>query len=212
MKVEVYNLSGVNIEHAGEAGELVVTRAHPSVPAYLWGDTSGEIFRKTYYDTYPGVWRQGDYMVVNPLTKGMMILGRSDGILNRSGIRFGSSEIYSILEVFSSVIEDTLCIGQRRPTDEDERILLFVKMRPGQKLSKDLKEDIRARIRDGLTPRHLPNDIFEVKDIPYTGNGKKIEFAVKQIVSGSKLTPSGAVSNPESLLLYYQYAEAKGKL
>ncbi|KAG6813667.1 hypothetical protein H0H92_008904 [Tricholoma furcatifolium] len=155
IKVEVYDLSGVNIENTSEAGELVVTRPHPSVPVYFWGDISGEKLRNAYYEKYP----------------------------------------------------DTLCIGQRRLFDEDERILLFVKMQIGQKLSENLKRDIHGKIREQLTSRHIPDDILEVADIPYTRNGKKIELAVKQIVSGSKLTPSGDVANPEVLQLYYQFAE-----
>ncbi|RDB25381.1 Acetoacetyl-CoA synthetase [Hypsizygus marmoreus] len=215
MKIEVYDQSGKNIEHSGEAGEMVCSRPHPSIP-YFWDDKGGEKFHSTYYVTFPGVWRQGDLMAVNPATGGMMMLGRSDGVLNRSGIRFGSGEIYSVMERFSARIEDSFCVGQRRPQDVDERILLFVKMRPGQRFSKALVKEIEHSIRNGMSSRHVPDFIFEIEDIPYTVNGKKIEVAVKKIVSGQKVKPSGAVGNPDAFRWYYPYARleerARGKL
>jgi acetoacetyl-CoA synthetase len=207
MKVEVFDTSGNNIEHTGLPGELVCTRPHISLPVAFWGDESGEKFRKAYFDHFPGVWRQGDFVVANPKTKGIMVLGRSDGVLNPSGVRFGSGEIYTVLEQFSSVLDDSLCVGQRRPQDTDERVLLFVKMRPGQKFTKELEGKIRAAIRKALSARHVPAFVLEVTDIPYTVNGKKIEIAVKHIVSGSDLKPSGTVANPESLQLYYRYRD-----
>jgi len=207
MKVEVFDPDGNNIEHTGQPGELVCTRPHPSLPLAFWGDDSGKKLREAYFSMYPGVWRQGDFMVINPATKGMIILGRSDGVLNPSGVRFGSGEIYTVLETFSDSIDDSLCIGQRRPQDKDERVLLFLKMRPGYKFTPELVADIKTSIRKGLSARHVPSYIFEVSDIPYTVNGKKIEIAVKQIVSGSNLQPSGTVANPESLQLYYKYRD-----
>ncbi|KAF8199886.1 acetoacetyl-CoA synthetase [Mycena galopus ATCC 62051] len=207
MKVEVFDAEGNNIEHTGVAGEMVCTRPHPSLPVRFWGDDSGAKFREAYYSTYPGIWRQGDFIVVNPKTKGIMILGRSDGVLNPSGVRFGSGEIYNVLEQFTKAIDDSLCVGQRRPQDKDERVLLFLKMRQGYKLDDRLIADIKDAIRKALSARHVPSFIFEIGDIPYTVNGKRIEIAVKQIVSGSNLKPSGTVANPESLQLYYKYRD-----
>ncbi|KAJ7739028.1 acetoacetyl-CoA synthetase [Mycena maculata] len=207
MKVEVFDPYGNNIESTGTAGELVCTRPHPSLPVRFWGDESGAKFRDAYYSTYPGIWRQGDFIVLNPKTKGLMILGRSDGVLNPSGVRFGSGEIYTVLERFSAVINDSLCVGQRRPQDKDERVLLFLKMRAGCTLDTRLITDIKSTIRSALSARHVPAYMLEIEDIPYTVNGKKIEIAVKQIVSGSDLKPSGTVANPESLQLYYKYRD-----
>ncbi|KAJ7879114.1 acetoacetyl-CoA synthetase [Mycena leptocephala] len=207
MKVEVFDAEGKNIEHTGIAGEMVCTRPHPSLPVKFWGDDSGAKFRDTYYSTYPGIWRQGDYIVVNPKTKGIIVLGRSDGVLNPSGVRFGSSEIYSVLEQFSSTIDDFLCVGQRRAQDKDERVLLFLKMRKGYKLDERVIGEIKSVIRTSLSARHVPSFVFEIEDIPYTVNGKRIEIAVKQIVSGSNMKPSGTVANPESLQLYYKYRD-----
>ncbi|PSR79238.1 hypothetical protein PHLCEN_2v7096 [Hermanssonia centrifuga] len=205
MAVEIFDHEGKSIEDTGLPGELVCTRPHPSMPIRFWGDKNDEKYRKSYFDTYPGVWRQGDFMVKNPSTKGLIILGRSDGVLNPSGVRFGSAEIYSVLEQFRDVLDDSLCVGQRRPEDKDERVLLFLKMRPGHQLSDSLSNSIREAIRKALSARHVPAYIFEIQEIPYTVNNKKIEIAVKQIVSGSNLKPSGTVANPESLQLYYKY-------
>ncbi|KII92555.1 hypothetical protein PLICRDRAFT_37325 [Plicaturopsis crispa FD-325 SS-3] len=210
MKVEVFNSMGKNIEDTGSPGELVCSRPHPSIPVCFWGDESGEKFRKAYYDTYPGIWRQGDFIAVNPQTKGIMILGRSDGVLNPSGVRFGSGEIYTVMEAFSGVVEDSLCVGQRRPQDKDERVLLFLKMRSGHTCTSDLIARVKNAIRSSLSPRHVPSYVFETSDIPYTVNGKKIEIAVKQIVSGVEVQPSGTVANPEALQLYYQYRDIEG--
>ncbi|EPT04586.1 hypothetical protein FOMPIDRAFT_1156848 [Fomitopsis schrenkii] len=209
MKVEIFDLDGKNVEDEGVPGELVCTRPHPSQPLGFWGDESGEKVRKAYFTTYPGVWHQGDFIVKNPKTQGLMILGRSDGVLNPSGVRFGSAEIYSVLEDFSDGVDDSLCVGQRRPQDKDERVLLFLKMRPGHPFSDALVNRIRSAIRTALSPRHVPAHISEIEEIPYTVNGKKIEIAVKQIVSGSTLKPSGTVANPDSLKLYYKFRDVE---
>ncbi|KAA1471742.1 acetoacetate-CoA ligase [Dentipellis sp. KUC8613] len=208
MKVEIFDPSGKNIENSGQPGELVCTRPHPSMPIKFWGDDAqGTKFLRSYFDVYPGVWRHGDFIAKNPRTGGLIIYGRSDGVLNPSGVRFGSGEIYSVMERFSSVIDDTICVGQRRAQDVDERVLLFVKMRPGHALTPALEREIREAIRKALSARHVPAYIFAVEDIPYTVNSKKIEIAVKQIVSGSKIKPSGTVANPESLQLYYKFQD-----
>ncbi|KAF5327935.1 hypothetical protein D9758_018049 [Tetrapyrgos nigripes] len=209
MKVEIFDPQGRNIEHTGEPGEMVCTRPHPSLPKF-WGDTpDGKKLRETYFSMYPGVWRQGDFMVWNPKTKGIIVLGRSDGVLNPSGIRFGTSEIYNILEQsrFSSRIDDSLCVGQRRPQDDNERVLLFVRMRRGHRFGEGLVKEIKDAIRTSLSARHVPAYVFEVEDVPYTINGKKVEIAVKQIVSGMTMKPSGTVANPEALQLYYKYKD-----
>lgn len=131
----------------------------------------------------PGIWRQGDFLVKNPKTKGLMVLGRrcvfptcfryplfkcirSDGVLNPSGVRFGSAEIYSVLEEFSKAIDDSICVGQRRQQDKDERVLLFLKLRDGHKLTPDFLNKIRTAIRTKLSSRHVPSFIFDVAEIP----------------------------------------------
>ncbi|GJJ15965.1 hypothetical protein Clacol_010244 [Clathrus columnatus] len=207
MKVEVFDPEGRNIEDTFTPGELVCTRPHPSLPLYFWNDKDGKKYHSAYYEKYPGIWTQGDFLVVNPITKGIRILGRSDGVLNPSGVRFGSGEIYAVLERFTDKIDDSLCIGQRRPHDSDERVLLFLKLRTGHKLTPQFEQDIRHAIRTSLSRRHEPTYIFEVTEIPYTINNKKIEIAVKQVISGTTLKPSGTVANPGSLEQYKKYFE-----
>ncbi|KAJ7121278.1 acetoacetate-CoA ligase [Mycena crocata] len=212
MDIQVFDEKGNNIEGSGIPGEMVCVRPHPSLPLYFWGDESGNKYHNSYYNIYPGIWRQGDFIVINPVTKGIKILGRSDGVLNPSGVRFGAAEVYSVLEQFSAVIGDMVCVGQRRPQDADERVLLFLKMRPGNTLNDALIARVKNAIRTGLSPRHVPAYVFEVADIPYTVNGKRIEMAVKEIVSGLVTKPSGTVVNPESLKLFYKYFELEANL
>jgi len=135
----------------------------------------------------------------------MKLTGNRDGVLNPSGVRFGSSEIYAVTEVFPE-IEDSICVGQRRKSDIDERVLLFVKMKTGQAFTADLATRLQLAIRKRYSSRHVPKHVFEVADIPYTVNGKKCEINVKQIVSGQVGAVSGTVSNPSSLDLYREYA------
>jgi acetoacetyl-CoA synthetase len=131
----------------------------------------------------------------------------SDGTLNPSGIRFGSSEIYALIEgpTFHEKILDTLCVGRKRLTDGDETVFLFVKMKEGVEFTESLRRQIQQTIRTGLSPRHVPKFIVEVKDIPVTINGKKVEIAVKKIISGMDVKASSTVANPECLQDYIQY-------
>ena len=130
----------------------------------------------------------------------------SDGVLNPSGVRFGSAEIYDVVEKIPG-IADTLCVGQRRAHDQDEVVVLFVKMEQGHKFTNRIRSIIRDAIRIERTPRHVPKYIFEVKDIPYTMNGKKIELAVKSLISQGTVKANGAVANPEALEHYKQFYE-----
>lgn len=128
----------------------------------------------------------------------------SDGVLNPSGVRFGSAEIYDVLEGFSEV-EDCLCVGQRRESDEDEAVLLFVLMKPKHYISSDLIGRIKKAIQEKYSPRHVPKEVFEVEAIPYTVNGKKCEINVKRILNGMRSVAGGTVANPESLRGYEKY-------
>ncbi|KAF9237547.1 acetoacetate-CoA ligase [Melanogaster broomeanus] len=220
MAVSVYTPSGQPIPASScTPGELVITRPHPSIPLYFLNDTPTHTkFLSAYFRSFPPsldgmlVWRQGDFVVRNPATGGFVFLGRSDGVLNPSGVRFGSAEIYKLVNGETEglqEVEDALCVGQRREGENDERVLLFLKMREGSngKLGKEVRERVRSVIKEGLSRRHVPAGIFEVEDIPYTVNGKKIEIAVKQIISGADVVPSGSVMNPESFKLYYKYRD-----
>lgn len=130
-------------------------------------------------------------------------------MLNPSGIRFGSAEIYAISEgpLFNDEIEDTLCVGRRRPQDRDEAVFLFVKMRHGKTFTRDLETRLRGAIRAGLSPRHEPRFMIEAPEIPVTINGKKVEIAVKRILSGDKVQVSSTVANPESLKFFERFVQ-----
>ncbi|KAI5812685.1 acetoacetyl-CoA synthase [Pyronema omphalodes] len=193
---------------AGEPGELVVTKAYPSMPTMFWGEGGAQQYFNSYFAKYDDVWTQGDFAMVHPHTGGLVMLGRADGVLNPSGVRFGSSEIYSIIEThFTTEIADSIAVGQRRPQDLDESVILFLMMKPGQKFTPQLVKRVKDAIAKGLSKRHVPKYVFETFDIPTTINFKKVELPVKQIVCGKKITPSGTLRNPESLQFYYQFVE-----
>ncbi|KAJ5628089.1 acetoacetyl-CoA synthase, partial [Penicillium lividum] len=203
----------------GEPGELVAIKPFPNMPISFWGDEGGRKYFDAYFARYNNVWTQGDFITINPTTHQITILGRSDGVLNPSGVRFGSAEIYNVIETqFSRQVVDSLCVGQRRPTDDDESVILFLLMRSGSKFSQELAAHIKTTIRKALSTRHVPKYIFETPGIPVTVNMKKVELPVKQIVSGKTMKPSGTLLNPESLHYYYQFAkieevvQAKAKL
>ncbi|KAJ5661517.1 acetoacetyl-synthase [Penicillium maclennaniae] len=195
----------VSIELSEEAGELVCTQPFPSQPLAFYGPGGDEKYRASYFSRFGDhVWSQGDFIRLLPDTKGLLIIGRSDGVLNPSGVRFGSAEIYQVVETIPEIL-DSICVGQRRSFDGDERVLLFVMMKVPHTLDARLVASIKAAIKDRYSPRHVPARIFQVQEIPYTVNGKKCEINVKQIVSGMNTKVSGTVANPESLKLYEQY-------
>ncbi|KAH6697412.1 acetoacetyl-synthase [Plectosphaerella plurivora] len=206
MAVDVYDsLSalGVSIEDSNDPGELVCTQPFPSQPLTFWGPKGSEKYEEAYFSTFPGIWTQGDLIRVNPETRGIQMLGRSDGVLNPSGVRFGSAEIYNVIRLFSEV-EDSICVGQRRPQDRDETVVLFLKLKPTAKRTKALAERIKQRIGTSLSRRHVPKYIFFVDGIPYSNVGKKLEILVKKTINGQK-AESTVVANPESLPGYRRF-------
>ncbi|XP_047738762.1 acetoacetyl-CoA synthetase [Hyalella azteca] len=161
MAIQVWGSEGQRVWD--EAGELVCTQPFPSMPTHFWGDVGHAAYTRAYFTRYPGVWTQGDYCVQSSHTHGLVMLGRSDGVLNPCGVRFGSAEIYAVVEGFVEV-EDSVCVGQRRARDGEERVVLFLKLRqqqqeeqlPQQQLSADLKKKIASAIRERLSARHVP--------------------------------------------------------
>ncbi|XP_015754896.1 PREDICTED: acetoacetyl-CoA synthetase-like [Acropora digitifera] len=204
MAVESWNDEGEAVYD--QSGELVCTKAFPCMPIYFWNDPQGLKYKKAYFDKFPGVWAQGDFCSINTLTGGILMLGRSDGTLNPSGVRFGSAEIYNTVERLEEV-EDSLCVGQQ--TDVGERVVLFLKMANGFRLDNEVITRVKKTIRQRLSPRHIPQIILETKEIPYTASGKKVEVAVKKILSGEHVTSRGALANPDSLDFYYNIQELK---
>lgn len=157
---------GVPVED-GVPGELVAYAAFPTMPITFLGKDGPKRYFDSYFARFEHVWTHGDFIMIHPVTKQVIFLGRSDGVLNPSGVRFGSAEIYSIIESkFADQISDSICIGQRRPTDTDERVILFLLMKPGHDFTPKLVKEVKEAIRKETSPRHVPSFVFETKDIP----------------------------------------------
>jgi len=165
------NGPGEEVPH-GTPGELVAASAFPNIPCFFWGDSNpaaspGTKYHSAYFARFNHVWAHGDFCCVHPVTGNITFLGRADGVLNPSGVRFGSAEIYSVVERhFADRIQDSLCVGQRRPRDADESVMLFVLMKPGHTYTRELVNAVREAIRADLSKRHVPRYIFETPEIP----------------------------------------------
>ncbi|KAH0000938.1 acetoacetate-CoA ligase, partial [Aureobasidium melanogenum] len=207
MAVRAWDYLGADVTSTGDAGDLVCTKPFPCQPVQFWGPTGESKYQSSYFETFPGVWHHGDFIRFNPQTGGLYMLGRSDGILKPSGVRFGSAEIYNILlKHFPEKVEDALCIGRRRETDDDETVVLFLKMKEGENFDDELVKSIQKVIRMELSARHVPGIVDETPEIPVTTNGKKIEAAVKQILCGMNVKTSASVANAGCLDWYREWS------
>ena len=196
MDVAAYNPEGNAIQN--EKGELVCRKAFPSMPIHFWNDPNGEKYHQAYFNVLPGIWYHGDYIEIND-HGGVQIFGRSDATLNPGGVRIGTAEIYRVVDTFDEV-EDSLVVGQK--WEDDERVILFIKLNKKRIFTENLTKQIKQSIRNNCSPRHVPAIVLETKDIPYTINGKKVEIAVKKIIHGHTVANKDALANPESLDLY----------
>ncbi len=201
MAVDVWDNEGRPLR--GDKGELVCTRAFPSMPLGFWNDPAGEKYHSAYFDRFDGVWCHGDFAEWTP-HGGMVIFGRSDATLNPGGVRIGTAEIYNQVEQLPEIAE-AICIGQE--WDGDVRVVLFVRLAPGVALDTALVDRIKARIRQGASPRHVPAKIVAVADIPRTKSGKITELAVREVVHGRPVKNREALANPEALDLYRDLPE-----
>ena len=182
----------------GEAGDLVVAKPMVSFPVFFWGDHHsitgvsedeamsrsgkgkgpGPKYRAAYFSRFAGVWTHGDFMYRDKDTGAYVILGRADGVLDPSGVRFGSAEIYGVIErEFGGVIEDSVCVGQRREGDGDERVLLFVKMRDGQRFDGGVVRRLKEAVKGALSRRHVPRFVFETGEIPVSLYNFPVSYA-----------------------------------
>ena len=193
MAVEVWSEDGRPLR--AERGELVCTRAFPSMPLGFWNDADGARYRTAYFQRFPGVWHHGDYALLTE-SAGVVILGRSDAVLNPGGVRIGTAEIYRQVERLDEVLE-SLAISQ--DWQQDVRVVLFVRLRPGVVLDEALARRIKDTIRANTTPRHVPAKIVAVTDLPRTISGKLVELAVRNVVHGRPVPNTDALANPESL-------------
>jgi acetoacetyl-CoA synthetase len=173
------------------------------MPISFWNDEKGEKYYNAYFNKFKNVWAHGDFIEINE-HGGVVIYGRSDATLNPGGVRIGTAEIYRIVEKFIEV-EDSLVVGQE--WKNDQRVILFLKLKEGYKLLNTLTDIIKKDIKSSLSPRHVPAIILQIKDIPYTISGKKVELAVKKIIEGKNVVNQDALSNPESLELYKSIPE-----
>lgn len=193
MAVKVFNETGDVIKE--HKGELVCTEPFPSMPVGFWNDPVGDRYRAAYFERFPGIWHHGDY-ASETANGGFIIYGRSDTVLNPGGVRIGTAEIYRQVDLQPDVLE-SLVIGQE--WQGDVRIILFVRVKEGVELDALLKDQIKQRIRQNTTPRHVPAKVISVPDIPRTRSGKLVEIAVRDIVHGRDVTNLHAIANPEAL-------------
>jgi acetoacetyl-CoA synthetase len=205
-KVEAFDEDGNSV--VDEVGELVITEPMPSMPVFFWGDEDGSRYRASYFEMYPGIWRHGDWIEIT--SRGTAIIfGRSDSTINRGGIRMGTAEIYRAIAEIPDVL-DSLVVDVPRPGTEGW-MPLFVVLREGAELDDDLSGEIKRRIREQCSPRHVPNEIFQIAEIPRTLSGKVLEVPVKRILMGEppeKAASRDSLANPAALDYFTELASS----
>jgi acetoacetyl-CoA synthetase len=203
-KVEAFDEDGKSV--IDQVGELVITEPMPSMPVFFWGDDDGSRYRSSYFEMYPGIWRHGDWIEIT--SRGTAIIyGRSDSTINRGGVRMGTSEIYRAVADVPEVV-DSLVVDVPRP-GTDGWMPLFVVLQEGAKLDDDLESEIKRRIREQCSPRHVPNEIFQIAEVPRTLSGKVLEVPVKRILMGepaAKAASRDSLANPAALDYFTEFA------
>ncbi|MER7888212.1 acetoacetate--CoA ligase [Micromonospora sp. NPDC094482] len=207
-KVEARSADGTPV--IGELGELVITEPMPSMPVGFWNDPDGARYREAYFEVYPGVWRHGDWITINE-RGGCVITGRSDATLNRGGVRLGTAEFYSVVEGMDEVV-DSVVVHLEDDEGGAGELLLFVVLAEGLELDDALRGRICRELRTALSPRHVPDEIHQVRAVPRTLSAKKLEVPVKKILTGTpvdRAAAKGALANPESLTAFAQLAQRR---
>jgi acetoacetyl-CoA synthetase len=192
-----------------EVGELVITEPLPSMPIYFWNDPDGERLRESYFAMYPGIWRHGDWIRITP-RGGAVIYGRSDSTINRQGVRMGTSEIYRAVATVPEVLDALVVDIPARAGEDDLRMILFVTLAEGAELDEELTKVITRRIREDCSPRHVPNQILAIDEVPRTLSGKVLEVPVKKILMGTPPEQAASVdslANPASLDYFVELAK-----
>ncbi|PWR06525.1 acetoacetate--CoA ligase, partial [Micromonospora sicca] len=207
-KVEARSADGTPV--IGELGELVITAPMPSMPVGFWNDPDGVRYREAYFEVYPGVWRHGDWITINE-RGGCVITGRSDATLNRGGVRLGTAEFYSVVEGLDEVV-DSVVVHLEDDQGGAGELLLFVVLAEGLELDDELRKKICRELRTALSPRHIPDEIHQVRAVPRTLSAKKLEVPVKKILTGTPVDSAaakGALANPESLTAFAAFAQRR---
>ena len=203
-KVESFDEQGNPL--IDEVGELVLTEPMPSMPVFFWGDEDGSRYRASYFDTYPGVWRHGDWIEIT--SRGTAIIyGRSDSTINRQGVRMGTSEIYRAVQAVPEVV-DALVVDIPREGTEGW-MPLFVVLAEGAELDDELVNRVKKSIRESCSPRHVPNEVFAIAEVPRTLSGKVLEVPVKRILMGEPVDRAASresLANPSSLDYFVELA------
>lgn len=197
--VEAFDESGESV--VGEQGELVLTQPMPTMPIGFWGDADGSRYRAAYFEDFPGVWRHGDWVVVSDRGS-CVISGRSDATLNRGGVRVGTAEIYRVAESLDGVADSLVVHLESSDADDPGNLVLFVVLGEGVELDDEMRTRIRAGLRSGLSPRHVPDEMHQVRSIPTTLSGKKLELPVKKILLGAdpaRVASRDALKEPAAL-------------
>jgi acetoacetyl-CoA synthetase len=206
--VKAFDLYGKPV--VGELGEMVITTPMPSMPVGFWNDPGGKRYRSTYFDMFPGVWRQGDWIMFTERGS-CVITGRSDATLNRGGVRLGTGEIYAVVEEIEE-ISDSLVVHLEDPEGGAGELVLFVVPREGVELDDELRGSVARALRTALSPRHVPDTIEAVPAIPSTLTGKKLELPVKRILQGAPrddVVRRDALSNPAAIDAFVDYAQSR---
>jgi acetoacetyl-CoA synthetase len=208
--VEAWDEQGHSV--VDEVGELVITEPMPSMPLYLWGDDDGSLLRESYFAMYPGVWRHGDWIRITP-RGGAVIYGRSDSTINRQGVRMGTAEIYraamAVPEVLDALVVDIPKPGSGGDSQGELWMAMFVVLREGVMLDDELAAQIKRRIREDCSPRHVPNEIRQIEQVPRTLSGKVLEVPVKRILMGMPPEQAASVeslADPHSLDYFVELA------
>jgi acetoacetyl-CoA synthetase len=211
-KIEAWDEDGHSVSDA--VGELVITAPFPCLPVCFWNDPDGSRFKSSYFEHYPGIWRHGDWIEICGADGQCVIYGRSDSTLNRGGVRMGTSEFYRVVEAVPEVVESLVIdtAGYRRgESNWADKLLLFLVLREDHQLSDLLRQEIKDRIRQDLSPRYVPDEIFAVTEIPHTLNGKRLEVPVKRLFQGLPLDQAvsrEAVSNFSAMQPFVELARS----
>lgn len=204
-KIESYNEAGEPV--LNEVGELVISEPMPSMPLFFWNDADNQRYRESYFEMFPGIWRHGDWIKINE-RGGSVIYGRSDSTINRQGIRMGTSEIYQAVESLPEIM-DSLVVDLEG-LDSASYMPMFLVLRDGATLDNDLQKRIKQKIREDVSPRHVPNEMFVIDEIPRTLSGKKLEVPIRKILLGQSLEKAanpGAMRNPDTLQFFVELAK-----